>query len=94
MTNMIKVKNNSNHTYSHDKYFLQPQGILDIPEKVAEIWYKTGEVVEFVEPKEAKAKEEKALKEKEALEKENADLKAKLAKLEKEATAKKEKANK
>lgn len=91
---MIKVKNNSNHLYSHDKYFLQPHGILDVPEEVAKIWYKTGEVVEFVEPKEAKAKEEKAQKEKEALEKENADLKAKLAALEKEAKAKEEKVKK
>lgn len=85
---MIKVKNTSNCLYMHsvttpDKggklktidYCLKPQSILDVPEEIANIWLKTKDVVEYVEPKEAKA-------EKEALEKENAELKAKIQELE------------
>lgn len=103
---MIKVKNNSKHLYSHSvketnkdgkvtikDYFLQPQGVLDVPEEVAKIWFKTNDIVEFVEPEEAKAKEKKIQKEKEALEKENASLKAKITALE-EAKAKEKKEKK
>lgn len=75
--------------YQHGEYQLPVGANLEVPKEVADLWLSTGEIVEYVDPKEAKAKEEKAQKEKEALEKENADLKAKLAELEKEAKAKK-----
>lgn len=90
----MRVYNKSQRMYQHGEYRLPVGANLEVPKNVADIWLKTGEVIEYVDPTEAKAKEEKAQKEKEALEKENADLKAKLAKLEKEATAKKEKAHK
>lgn len=90
----MRVYNKSQRMYQHGEYKLSPGANLEVPKNVADLWLSTGEIVEYIDPKEAKAKEEKALKEKEALEKENADLKAKLAKLEKEAAAKKEKANK
>lgn len=94
---MIKVKNNSKKLYAHtvkntDKdgntiakdYFLKPLSTLDVPEDVAQIWFKTKDIVEFVEPKEAKA-------EKAALEKENAALKAEIEKLKNETKAADEK---
>lgn len=80
--------------YQHGEYKLPVGANLEVPKEVADIWLSTGEVVEYVDPQEAKAKEEKAKKEKVALEKENADLKAKLAALEKEAKAKEDKAKK
>lgn len=86
----MRVYNKSKRMYQHGEYKLPVGANLEVPKDVADIWLTTGEVVEFVDPKEAKAKEEKVQKEKEALEKENADLKAKLAKLEKEAKAKEE----
>lgn len=90
----MRVYNKSQRMYQHGEYKLPVGANLEVPKNVADIWLVTGEVIEYVDPKEAKAKDEKAQKEKEALEKENADLKAKLAKLEKEAKAKEEKVKK
>lgn len=59
----MKVKNISKHRYCHarldEKYSLQmlilkPNEVQDVPDEVAKNWLKTGEVIEFVEPKEAK----------------------------------------
>ena len=47
-----------------------------MPDKIAKLWLKTGEVVEYVKPEEAKAKQAK-------LEEENAKLKAELEVLKK-----------
>lgn len=91
---MITLQNNTCTTFVHNGYKLEPKETLTVPKEIAVIWLKIKGINEFVDPKEAKAKDEKAQKEKEALEKENADLKAKLAELEKEATAKEEKAKK
>lgn len=86
----MRVYNKSQRIYQHGEYQLRVAANLEVPKDVADIWLSTGEVVEYVDPKEAKEAHEKAQKEKEALEKENADLRAKLAKLEKEAKAKEE----
>ena len=77
-----KAKHAFQHSYMDDKQALQiieilPGEIKDIPEEIAKVWLKTGDVVEFVEPKEAKA-----------LEDENAKLKAELEKLKKPAAKK------
>ena len=59
----MKVKNISKHRYCHarlnDAYklemlILKPNEIKDVPDEIAKSWVKTNEVVEYVEPKEAK----------------------------------------
>lgn len=69
------------HTYFDDKNVfhainLSPKTDAEIPDDIAKKWLKTGEVVEYVKPEEAKAKEA-------ALEEENAKLKAELEALKK-----------
>ena len=77
----MKIQNKAKHAFQHSymdaKQVLQiieiqPGEVKDIPEEVAKVWLKMDDVVEFVEPKEAKA-----------LEDENAKLKAELEKLKK-----------
>lgn len=73
------------HTYFDDKNVfhtinLRPKTDAEIPDDIAKKWLKTGEVVEYVKPEEAKAKEA-------ALEEENAKLKAELEALKKAKTA-------
>lgn len=76
--------------YQHGKYQLAAGANMEVSADVAKLWLATGDIVEYVDPKEAKAKEEKAAEEKAKLEAENAKLKAELQKL----NAKKEKTNK
>lgn len=83
---MIKLQNNGRTTLVHDVYRLEPQGILEVPEKVAKRWLHIEGVVEYVAPIDLKAQ-------KEAYEAEIAQLKAELAKA-KEAKAKEAKAAK
>ena len=69
------------HTYIDDKNVfhainLNPKTDAEIPDDIAKVWLKTGEVVEYVKPEEAKAKEA-------ALKEENAKLKAELEALKK-----------
>ena len=86
---MITVKNNSRTTYYHTEknkdakgktklknYVVEAFGIAEVPEYVAKIWFKTKNVVEYVKPEEAKAKQSE-------LEKENAKLRAELEALKK-----------
>lgn len=82
----MKLHNKAKHAFQHSiadeiegvKIIEIGAGeVKDIPEDIAEIWLKTGEVVEFVEPKEAKA-----------LENENAKLKAELEAIKKAAPKK------
>ena len=77
----MKLHNKAKHAFQHSipdeiegvKIIEIGAGeIKDIPDDIAKVWLKTGEVVEFVEPKEAKA-----------LEDENAKLKAELENLKK-----------
>ena len=97
----MRLYNKSKRIYQHSFYNkenklevlnLKPGQNADIPADVAKLWLETGDVVEYVDPKEAKAKEAKAEGEKKALQKENEDLKAKIAQLEAEAKAKEAKA--
>ena len=81
----MRVYNKSSRMYQHT-YFdkenkfhainLMPKTDAEIPDDIAEKWLKTGEVVEYVKPEEAKAKEA-------ALAEENAKLKAELEALKK-----------
>ena len=61
---------------------LLPKTDAEIPDNIAKLWLKTGEVVEYVKPEEAKAVQAK-------LEEENAKLKAELEALKKAKTTKK-----
>lgn len=82
----MKLHNKAKHAFQHSiadeiegvKIIEIGAGeVKDIPEDIAKIWLKTGEVVEFIEPKEAKA-----------LENENAKLKAELEAIKKTAPKK------
>ena len=68
----MKVQNKSKRAYQHGEFKLLPGSILEVSEEVAAIWLKTGEVVEYVAPAEAKA-----------IEAENAKLKAEIEELKK-----------
>lgn len=80
----MKVQNKSRRTYQHS-YFnekgalviieLLPGSVKEVDDKIAETWLKTGDVIEYADPKE-QAK----------LADENAKLKEELAKLKGEST--------
>lgn len=76
----MRVYNKSSRMYQHEHdgktYCLPPKTDIEAPDKIAKLWLKTGEVVEYVKPEEAKAKQA-------ALEEENAKLKAELEALKK-----------
>lgn len=72
----MRVYNKSKRMYQHGKYNLPAGKNIEVTEDVAKIWLATGDVVEYVDPAEAKAKESE-------LEAENAELKARIAELEK-----------
>lgn len=83
----MKLQNNSKATLIHDEVRLLPGEIIELGKKqehIAKIFLCYEGVVEYADPKEVKAKEEK-------LKAENAELKAKIAELEKEVKAKEEK---
>ena len=88
----MKVHNKAKHPFQHSipdeiqgvKIIeIGADEIKEIPDEIAKIWIKTGEVVEFIEPKQAKA-----------LEDENAKLKAELEKLKEPKVKKPKKATK
>lgn len=69
----MKVKSNAKHNFCHarlnDNYklemlILRPNEIKEVPDEVAKSWIKTGEVIEYIEPKDVKKveSENKALK--------------------------------
>ena len=81
----MRVYNKSSRIYQHSEMDeknklvvinLKPKTDAEIPDEIAEKWLKTGEVVEYVKPEEAKAKEA-------ALAEENAKLKAEIEALKK-----------
>lgn len=76
----MRVYNKSSRMYQHEHYgktyCLKPKTDIEVPDKIAKLWLKTGEVIEYVKPEEAKAAQAK-------LEEENAKLKAELEKLKK-----------
>lgn len=76
----MKVKNNSKRRYVHSymdeamrlkMLILEPKAIMDVPDEVAKTWIKGRDVVEYVDPNQARIEKEK-------LEAENAKLKAEL----------------
>lgn len=97
----MKIQNNTSNGYSHvlqekdekgylkdTTYTVAAGGVVDVPDKVAQVWLKIPGVVRYVAPEDLKKVEEEAKAKQAALEKENEALKAKLAALE----AKEEKA--
>lgn len=76
----MKLKNNSKRNYVHSyldenasltMLVLKPGEVKDIPDDVAKTWLKGRDVVEYVDPNQARIEKEK-------LEAENAKLKAEL----------------
>lgn len=76
----MKVKNNSKRRYVHSymdetmrlkMLILEPKAVMDVPDEVAKTWIKGRDVVEYVDPNQARIEKEK-------LEAENAKLKAEL----------------
>lgn len=90
----MRVYNKSRRMYQHGEYNLAPDANLSVPEDVAKILLATGDVVEYVDPAEAKKAEEKAAKLQAELADENAKLKAELEKLKAEAKKAEEKTSK
>lgn len=86
----MRVYNKSARMYQHSiddqTYNLKPKTDLEVPEEVAKVWLSTGEVVEYVDPQEARKAQEQAAKKQAELEDENAKLKAELEKLKKANT--------
>lgn len=74
----MKVKNIAKHNYCHaklDKNYklellvLVPNEVKDVPDEIAKSWIKTGEVIEYIEPKDMKKIEKENEKLKQELEK-------------------------
>ncbi len=81
-----KSKRMFQHTFKGETYNLKPKSNIVVPDEVAKIWLATGEVVEYVDPQEAKKAQEEAAKKQADLEAENEKLKAELEKLKKADT--------
>lgn len=64
----VKIKNVSTRTYMHLDIICKPNQVMNIPQDVADIWLKGGEIVKYAEPEDT-----------EKLKAENEALKAKLA---------------
>lgn len=64
----VKIKNVSTRTYMHLNYICKPEQIMEIPQEIADIWFKGGEIVKYAAPEDA-----------EKLKAENEVLKARLA---------------
>lgn len=77
---MIKLQNNTRTTFVHSEYKLEPKGILEVPDKVANTWLSIDGIIKYADPKEVEVKEAELKKQIEVLEKENAELKAELKK--------------
>lgn len=84
------VKNISKRSYIHSRLdenynlmmlTLKPDEVKDIPDEVAKSWLKSDDVVEYVNPEDARKQEEK-------LKKENAELKKALEEAKNEPKAK------
>lgn len=78
-----KSKRMFQHTLKGVDYNLKPKSDIVVPDEVAKIWLATGEVVEYVDPQEARNAQEAAAKKQGELEAENEKLKAELEKLKK-----------
>lgn len=80
----MKLHNKSGHAFQHSQYDknfnlviveIKAGEVKEIDDEIAKKWLATGQVVEYVAPQEAKAKEADLLKEIERLKAENAKLK-------------------
>lgn len=80
----MKIQNKAKHPFQHSYYDenmvlhvveIGAGEIKDVEDKIAQVWLKTGKVVEFVAPEDLKAKEKELNKEIEKLKAENAKLK-------------------
>ena len=85
----MRVYNKSSRKYQHSEFDednklitieLPPKTDAEIPDEIAEKWLKTGEVVEYVKPEDAKAKQAELEEEIAKLKAENEKLKASQAK--------------
>lgn len=81
----MRVYNKSRRMYEHGEYKLPAGADIKVPDEVAKIWLATGDIVEYVDPAEAKKAEAKAAENLKSLEDENAKLKAEIEKLKAEA---------
>lgn len=81
----MRVCNKSSRMYQHGEYNLPAGANIEVPEDIAKLWIETGDIIEFVKPEEAKAKEAE-------LQAENAKLKAEIEKLKADAEKKPEEA--
>lgn len=72
---MITLKNNSKTTLVHDNYRLEPNKVIDVPDKIGRIWLMVAGIVEFKDPAEAKAEVAKLQAENEEMKKEVEKLK-------------------
>mgnify|MGYP007135718657 FL=1 len=90
----VKIKNVSTRTYMHLDIICKPNQVMNIPQDVADIWLKGGEIVKYAEPEDT----EKLKAENEALKAKLAEQakaeKAKAAEAKKQAKAEKAKAEK
>lgn len=85
----MRVYNKSSRKYQHSEFNeknklvtieLPPKTDAEIPDEIAKKWLATGEVVEYVKPEDAKAKQAELEEEIAKLKAENEKLKAKQAK--------------
>lgn len=85
----MRVYNKSSRKYQHSEFNkdnklvtieLLPKTDAEIPDEIAKKWLKTGEVVEYVKPEDAKAKQAELEEEIAKLKAENEKLKASQAK--------------
>lgn len=85
----MRVYNKSSRKYQHSEFDkdnklvtieLLPKTDAEIPDEIAKKWLKTGEVVEYVKPEDAKAKQAELEEEIAKLKAENEKLKANQAK--------------
>ena len=85
----MRVYNKSSRKYQHSEFNkenklvtieLLPKTDAEIPDEIAEKWLKTGEVVEYVKPEDAKAKQAELEAEIAKLKAENEALKAEKSK--------------
>lgn len=85
----MRVYNKSSRKYQHSEFDkdnklitieLPPKTDAEIPDKIAKKWLKTGEVIEYVKPEDAKAKQAELEEEIAKLKAENEKLKASQAK--------------
>lgn len=83
----MRVQNKSRRAYQHGEYLIKPGKDLVVPDKIAKMWLATGDIIEYVDPAEAKKAAADAAKKQAELEDENAKLKAELEKAKAEAKA-------